>query len=223
MVMLLRLSGIPARPVSGYHYVFPLDSQNSYNVPAACAHAWPEAYIENVGWVPFEPTSPYLSAQYRSWRKQLEDEGQSAESLTIPTLPDSVAETDEENESISVFTAASIIGLVIVSLVLLLLIIIFGNKGIQWLRYRRGDAKKKLEIDVDLIKKAIRKQTKEEFFDRGLLSDYVEMAPSYLKDDATKVFDLYYKVVYGNEDYQITPKESHFAQELRQSLYKKYS
>ena len=76
---------------------------------------------------------------------------------------------------------------------------------------------------MDLIKKAIRKQTKEEFFDRGLLSDYVEMAPSYLKDDATKVFDLYYKVVYGNGDYQITPKESQFAQELRQSLYKKYS
>lgn len=222
MVMLLRLSEIPARPVSGYHYVFPLDSQTSYNVPAACSHTWPEAYIENVGWVPFEPTSPYISAQYRSWRKQLEDEGQSAESLTIPTLPDSVTEDTNEDETISVFTAASTIGLIIICLVLLLLIIIFGSKALQLLRYFRGDSKQKLEMDVDLIKKAIKKQSKDEFEDRGFLSDYVEKAPSYLKDDAKNVFDLYYKVVYGNEDYQITPKESLFAKELRESLYKKY-
>ena len=47
--------------------------------------------------------------------------------------------------------------------------------------------------------KTIQKNTDEDIYDRGLLSDYVKMAPSYIQDDAKRMFELYYKVKYGGK------------------------
>lgn len=55
-VLLLRAVGIPARMVVGYA---PGDYQpdGSYQVRAKDAHAWPEVYFTDIGWVAFEPTA----------------------------------------------------------------------------------------------------------------------------------------------------------------------
>ena len=39
-------------------------------VAGNCAHVWPEAYLENVGWVPFEPTAAYRTAADNTWHKE---------------------------------------------------------------------------------------------------------------------------------------------------------
>ena len=57
MVVLARLSGIPARLAIGYT-MGQLDPQRgTYVVTEMDAHSWPELYFPGQGWIPFEPTS----------------------------------------------------------------------------------------------------------------------------------------------------------------------
>ena len=198
MVMLLRLSGIPARAVSGFHYQFPLDEASSYNVSAACAHTWPEAYIENVGWVPFEPTSQFIPAEYRSWRRQLEGDLDNVTIPEVPAIPDTLSDENQQ-KSFTTLHIVKIIAIVFASLIGLLVVVLLGLKIFYKLRYILATPERKLELDVEQIKKTIQKFNDEDIYDRGLLSDYVKMAPSYIQDDAKKMFELYYKVKYGGK------------------------
>jgi transglutaminase-like putative cysteine protease len=62
MCIMTRAAGIPARYVEGF--VLPGDADNDgyYHVTNQNAHAWVEVYLEGVGWVSFEPTSPFAGA-----------------------------------------------------------------------------------------------------------------------------------------------------------------
>lgn len=55
--LLLRLSGVPARYVSGY--VADLDQSGKADVPDYAAHAWVEIYLDGYGWYPVEMTPAY--------------------------------------------------------------------------------------------------------------------------------------------------------------------
>lgn len=57
MVMLARLSGIPARLAIGYATGDLDEATGQYSVTEAQAHSWPELYFPGIGWVPFEPTA----------------------------------------------------------------------------------------------------------------------------------------------------------------------
>ena len=57
MVILLRLSGIPARNVTGY-YGGVYSSAGYWAVRAGDAHSWVEVYVPGAGFVPFDPTPP---------------------------------------------------------------------------------------------------------------------------------------------------------------------
>ncbi len=64
MTVLLRCIGIPARYVEGY--ILPPDNRNGvFKVTNQQAHAWVEVYFEGFGWIPFEPTSPFVAAMYQ--------------------------------------------------------------------------------------------------------------------------------------------------------------
>ena len=52
-VLLARAEGIPARYVQGYSFSV---SSGMTTVMSDQSHAWPEAYLEGVGWIVFEPT-----------------------------------------------------------------------------------------------------------------------------------------------------------------------
>ena len=71
-------------------------------------------------------------------------------------------------------------------------------------------------MDVEMIKKAIRRQASEDFTDRGLLTDYLDRAPEALRPDIKKVFDIYYRVLYGNSN--ATAQENEFARQVREQL-----
>ena len=55
-VILLRASGIPARIAFGYAQGEPVEGTTAFSVRQLDAHAWPEVYFPNLGWVEFEPT-----------------------------------------------------------------------------------------------------------------------------------------------------------------------
>ena len=54
MVMMAREAGIPARMAIGY--LPGAADRGTYTVRASDAHAWPELYFEDIGWLRFEPT-----------------------------------------------------------------------------------------------------------------------------------------------------------------------
>ena len=55
--LFLRMTGIPARYVSGYVVTVPDSGQ--VNVPESAAHAWVEIYLDGYGWYPVEVTPTY--------------------------------------------------------------------------------------------------------------------------------------------------------------------
>ena len=56
MAVMLRISGIPSRLVGGYRGGFYNQTGGYYMIPQQNAHIWVEAYINNRGWVRFDPT-----------------------------------------------------------------------------------------------------------------------------------------------------------------------
>lgn len=57
MAVMARELGIPSRIAVGYLPGLPdLETGDRYVVPANALHAWPELYLEGLGWTPFEPT-----------------------------------------------------------------------------------------------------------------------------------------------------------------------
>jgi transglutaminase-like putative cysteine protease len=59
MTTMVRSIGLPARYVEGFATPFSATEGNRYAVLNSNAHAWVEVYFEGIGWLPFEPTSPY--------------------------------------------------------------------------------------------------------------------------------------------------------------------
>jgi Transglutaminase-like superfamily len=57
MVILARLTGLPARLAVGYASGSYDAVNNRYIVTETDAHSWPEIYFPDIGWVSFEPTA----------------------------------------------------------------------------------------------------------------------------------------------------------------------
>ena len=56
-VVLARAAGLPARFVAGYAPGTWQPENRAWLVTASRSHSWPEVYLPQIGWVPFEPTS----------------------------------------------------------------------------------------------------------------------------------------------------------------------
>ena len=226
MVILLRLSGIPARAQTGFRYVFPLEEESVYPVSSNCAHVWPEALIDGFGWVPFEPTAAFRPQADYTWRRKAKGTPESTEDYDagdVPDLPDpstSDSSLPIDSEQINEADAPAIMKVVWpilfciagILIVLILYMTVFGK-----LRYMRATPEKKLVMDVEMIKKAILRQSEEKFIDRGLLMDYVGRVPSEMRPDLKRVFDVYYRITYGAEaDRHVSPEENELARRLRE-------
>jgi transglutaminase-like putative cysteine protease len=58
MAVLLRVTGVPARYVTGFLPGEYNDVGGDYIVRASDAHSWVEVYFPSYGWIPFDPTPP---------------------------------------------------------------------------------------------------------------------------------------------------------------------
>lgn len=65
-VLLARAEGFPARYVEGFCVA--TNKERAMTVTSDMVHAWPEVYIEGVGWIPFEPTPGYGALRYEGWK-----------------------------------------------------------------------------------------------------------------------------------------------------------
>jgi hypothetical protein len=224
MVMLLRISGIPARVVVGYRYEFPFEEQEYYEVSGSCAHAWPEAYIKNVGWVPFEPTASMRTAVDFTWHRKDTREEPPREEYTVSPVPERPEKTGDNTPEAPEMLAPLLVRVVlplVISVLVLLAALIIGAHVIGRLRYSRGTPKQKLLMDVAAIRRSIKKSS-EGFTDRGLMSDYVDRAPEEIKDDLRDVFRAYYRVIYGNAGGdEVTVQENEVAMRVRARLGEK--
>lgn len=71
MSVLARIVNIPTRYVEGYVLNYgTIENINTYIVKGENAHAWVEAYIKGVGWIPFEPTPGYHTSRYTRWQEE---------------------------------------------------------------------------------------------------------------------------------------------------------
>ena len=236
MVMLLRLSGIPARAVLGYRYVYPFEKADVYEVSGSCAHIWPEAYLRNVGWVPFEPTGAYRTAAEYTWhRRPAASARNDAQAAYLPPAPapaqvpgalngegsvdDASAALSDETMEQAVSPVSRILRIAlptVISVLVMMVLLVLGTLAASMLRYLRAAPEKRLAMDVDMIKKGIRRQSAEDFADRGLLSDYIAKAPEALRPDIQRVFSAYYRVVYGNG--AVSAEENELAARVREQL-----
>lgn len=64
-VLLARAEGFPARYVQGY--CVPMHGKKEAVVWSDMAHAWPEVYFKDIGWIAFEPTPGYSELRYTTW------------------------------------------------------------------------------------------------------------------------------------------------------------
>ena len=169
MVMLLRQIGIPSRLVEGYCYTFPESKYDRYVVNGDRAHAWVEAYIEGIGWVPFEPTSSRRTSLDSSWNitlPEMEENAGNEEALYdeesqydqyVPEIPEIVADhTDEasEDEMISkkkvldLVLVTKTVGTIIAGLIIYALIMWAMIQFVRFCRYNRAPLSVKLEKNI---------------------------------------------------------------------------
>ncbi|MBR4667701.1 MAG: transglutaminase domain-containing protein [Butyrivibrio sp.] len=214
MVMLLRLSGIPAKPALGFCYLYPFEEEDAYKVSGGSAHTWPLVYLENASWISFEPTATYPTAQDMTWNKTYKESSDSEAGIVdpkdltwygnsyvqgevqeIPAFDDPQDIEEKKDTSIRILYIVVAALLCVAALFALLLI---GAVVMRKLRYKRGTTEEKLKMDVEQIRKIIRKKSGEDFFDRGFLSDYVKRAPVDLQQELGIVFDVFYRLEYGN-------------------------
>lgn len=127
-VLLARAEGIPARYVEGF--CIPVDSDKTVTVYSYMAHAWPEVYLDGVGWMPFEPTPGYEDIRYTPWEPVSETAKNvlDVESLMpveeeeaapeMDKMPEQEEEAEPENVSFVLLTVTGIVACVAVFLCL---------------------------------------------------------------------------------------------------------
>ena len=90
MAILGRCVGVPTRYVEGF-LVDDSDKENfEYQVKNRKAHSWAEAYIEGVGWIPFEATPPFYDYRYNQWPEIIKNNNTTsngAMNLPEPIMP----------------------------------------------------------------------------------------------------------------------------------------
>lgn len=100
--VLARCAGIPTRYVEGFMVDYEdKDASGAYNVGSRSAHAWVEAYMEGIGWIPFEPTPAFYGARYTQWKEETKASGYSnfgGSGVLQPSIPPAYQELINSGE-----------------------------------------------------------------------------------------------------------------------------
>jgi len=156
MTVLARCEGIPIRYVQGFMVdKGKMNSLKDHPVSGSSAHAWAEAYIEGMGWIPFEPTASFNSTRYsyQGYQDQNVDQNdwntqKHTHNDDIPDPQDIIAE-NKNNGNISLYIIISCTSLSGIILLILLYIAIKIRIFIK--RYRTGTDTEKFMICYRMI------------------------------------------------------------------------
>lgn len=98
-VILLRAVGVPARIAYGYAEGELLEGTTTYVVRQRDAHAWPEVFFPNLGWVEFEPTT--FQRELNRPLGEAESNQNNDQPIPQPTAPLSSLQNDERREGLA--------------------------------------------------------------------------------------------------------------------------
>lgn len=146
--IMARCLDIPTRYVQGFCIVTNNESSRfEYTAYASDAHAWVEAYIEGIGWIPFEPTPTYNSLRYQPWEVNDITVGSSNSMPSrAPEYIDKQLQQEEETKNRQ--EAYRSIGLVVGLVFLLILISIPVYLGLRLRYFKRRYKKSSIESKV---------------------------------------------------------------------------
>ena len=134
---------------------------------------------------------------------------QELENQDVPEIPEA-----EETQIKTTYRTASyqllkIIGVVVFSIALLIILIMVFAKMYRRIHYKLASPEEKIRIDVGLIKEQLCKRAEGKISDRGLISDYLKLVPEEKKEVLQKVFDVFYRVEYGDlKNHPVTVEEN---------------
>lgn len=205
-VLLARAEGIPARYVEGF--CVPMQGQAA-TVYSGMSHAWPEVYIDGVGWIPFEPTPGYAAVRYTPWEIQSREKKENI-SITLEELEEEEEVTEELNvellEEAEQQTERSIFKILVYTLLFVLLagFCIYRVDGtLSRIRYGKMSLEEKLLVqlkrNVQLLGRLGyprgEEETLEELEQRAwAVINYEEEAESW----RLQFLRIYEEMVYGN-------------------------
>ncbi len=154
-VLMARALGIPARYVQGF--CAPVGQDRTAAVMSSMAHSWPEAYLEGVGWIPFEPTPGYGSLRYHPWTVRREEKMPSLEPQEpMEEVPEFQEEAPMPEEELPLEEERNLgldwlRGLLLYGLPLLMtgiLLVIVCDHFLGRLRYRKMSPQERLRVEV---------------------------------------------------------------------------
>lgn len=196
-VIIARYEGIPARYVQGYRV--PLGKESVNKVSSDCAHAWPEAYLDGIGWVSFEPT-PGMHVE-TSW----ELSGVSADGEKVnatydkagkeeDTGEDDMSDELKESEKRSINFYQILIP--VLSGIVLTLLVFAIDRLIRMIRYSRMNEWEKAEYDcrrkMEILRRKRLGKKKEE-----TLLEYSKRLKIEAPDEDVSFIEIYEKILYG--------------------------
>ena len=216
MVLLLRLSGIPARYTEGFLCRYDRREDGFYLVSGSSAHAWPEAWIPGYGWMRFEPTAGYYTRQETSWARE---ETADAENERSGDDPDSAGSAggpsgavlpppgpDEplsaEDSSIlpgnKVFLRIALTAASLCPLYLALILLLY--RLILRIRYKKASLTDRIRLRLEDIFYLIRKLCPGEW-KNAPLTDYPKALPDGPdKEELTRLIAEWYRIRYRGDE-----------------------
>lgn len=221
MVVLLRAADIPARWVKGFVTGDAIeltdDGRTVYEITNNQAHSWVEAYIEGVGWMPFEPTIGYANPANIDYETIMPEEEEPVE----PTEPDEIdieepktQEPDEQEKtpiatkakgkdfSLKVLKVPSLIllGIIVVGAIIVLLT---RNKWLPKYYIRQNNKMPPSRKSYILAYERLLKQLASYGLKRAknqTLTSYARKVDRHFEtDEMSKLTDVYEKLIYSKD------------------------
>ncbi|MCM1134796.1 MAG: DUF3488 and transglutaminase-like domain-containing protein [Clostridium sp.] len=218
-VLLARAEGLPARYVQGF--CVPMKGRKEAVVYSYMAHAWPEVYLEGIGWIPFEPTPGFSGMRYTPWdlkdgngdisddgaQLQWQTKGEDSDGKLLEEAPEELrGEAATINNAWYFLRIGAMIAVVIIIAGILILIL---DAWIVRYRYKKMNVAEKFKARIErnmrlLALMGIRRESGEtlaEFADRAgnalenrEVMDFVESYEGFLYGDKEITKELVEKV-----------------------------
>lgn len=224
MVVMLRSVGIPARWVKGYANGTEVDKTEEdlrvFEVENNDAHSWVEAYIDGIGWMPFEPTIGFVNPSDINFDMELDqsapeellreqDQERKEIEREVKEQEKSQKETAQKKRSSEEGKAGIWIAFALLGLILLLVIVGVKTRR-KWMPKLYIQAQRRKPSSPSTIKSSYKVLVRQLAFvglkrkpDETLQAFAERVDDRFGTDDMSKVTTAYEKTIYSKESTSI--------------------